>query len=80
MIAAGGVPAVITEAHLVALEDALRDAARMNRSVYEGSKEMLLRLFRCARRLVLLGAWARLVGGSGKGHAAFSLCVRKRLP
>lgn len=29
-----------------ALEDALRDAVRARRSVYEGSKEMLLRLFK----------------------------------
>mmetsp|Transcript_34365 Transcript_34365/g.76299 ORF Transcript_34365/g.76299 Transcript_34365/m.76299 type:complete len:1172 (-) Transcript_34365:306-3821(-) len=36
----------LTEAHLMILEDAIRDALRMRRSVYEGSKEMLLRLFK----------------------------------
>jgi hypothetical protein len=37
---------VFSEAHLAALEDAIRDAVRMKRSVYEGSKESLLKLFR----------------------------------
>ncbi len=36
----------LSEAHLAALEDAIRDALRNKRSVYEGSKEMLLRLFK----------------------------------
>jgi len=36
----------ITEAHLATLEDAIRDAVRARRSVYEGSKEMLLRIFK----------------------------------
>lgn len=36
----------ISEAHLALLEDAIRDAVRSKRSVYEGSKEMLLKLFK----------------------------------
>lgn len=36
----------VTEADLASLEDAIRDAVREKRSVYEGSKEMLLRLFK----------------------------------
>ncbi|MEW5311518.1 MAG: hypothetical protein WDW38_003227 [Sanguina aurantia] len=36
----------VSEADLAALEDAIRDAVRERRSVYEGSKEMLLRLFK----------------------------------
>ena len=36
---------VLSEAHLATLEDNIRDALRMKRSVYEGSKELLLKLF-----------------------------------
>eukprot|EP00798_Chlamydomonas_sp_ICE-L_P030392 gene30392-35400_t len=43
--AEGGAPA-ITEAHMTALEDQIRDAIRDKRSVYEGSKEMLLKHFK----------------------------------
>jgi hypothetical protein len=36
----------ISEALVLALEDAIRDALRLKRSIYEGSKEMLLKLFK----------------------------------
>jgi hypothetical protein len=35
----------ITDAYLAEIEDAFRDALRTKRTVYEGAKEMLLRLF-----------------------------------
>lgn len=41
----------LSEAHLGALEDAIRDAVRSRRSVYEGSKDLLLRLFKWVARL-----------------------------
>lgn len=37
---------MLGEAHMAALEDAIRDAVRARRSVYEGSKDMLLKLFK----------------------------------
>ena len=37
---------LLSEAHLGMLEDSIRDAVRNKRSVYEGSKEMLLKLFK----------------------------------
>jgi len=43
---AAGSGGALTDAHLMTLEDAIRDAVRMRRSVYEGSKEMLMRLFK----------------------------------
>ena len=36
----------MSEAHILALEDAIRDALRLKRSIYEGSKEMLVKLFK----------------------------------
>jgi hypothetical protein len=50
----GGSATAISEAHLAALEDAIRDAVRATRSVYEGSKELLMKLFR------LLGAFVHI--------------------
>ncbi|KAJ9506292.1 hypothetical protein QJQ45_013870, partial [Haematococcus lacustris] len=41
-----GISGPLSEAHLAALEDAIRDAVRAHRSVYESSKEMLLKLFK----------------------------------
>ena len=42
----GGTEAAPTEAHLMLLEDAIRDAVRMRRTVYEGSKDFLMKLFK----------------------------------
>ena len=37
---------LMSEAHLMTLEDAIRDAVRQSRSVYEGSKENLMKMFK----------------------------------
>ena len=42
----GGEGRGLSEAHILALEDAIRDALRAKRSIYEGSKEMLVKLFK----------------------------------
>lgn len=42
----GGEGRPLSEAHILALEDAIRDALRLKRSIYEGSKDMLVKLFR----------------------------------
>lgn len=36
----------ISEAHLLLLEDAIRDEVRMKRSIHETSKDMLMKMFK----------------------------------
>ena len=40
---------MLTEAHLMTLEDAIRDAVRVKRSVHEGSKDSLMKMFKCVK-------------------------------
>ncbi len=42
----GGAAPELTEAYLMILEDALRDAVRQRRTVHETSKDMLVKMFR----------------------------------
>ena len=51
-----GADVVLTEAHLMTLEDAIRDAVRVKRSVHEGSKDSLMKMFKCVEGGAMQGS------------------------